>query len=381
MRPTPIAYLLLAACAGARPAPSPPPPQEIAFHEPLVVEAGRADLDLVDRNDEELFAIASAAFGAGDYRRAAAAFGRVADLFPGSKRHAAALYDAGLSHERLDEWRLALERFRALEKAYAGPDADEASFRVAECLWHLHELPGARAALDALAGREDLEPLDHIRALAQRGVVELDLDDPEAAERSLRLALSAWQEAKDRERLDDYYPAQAQYYLGEVYRRHFQAVRLDPAKDGEEKLGRDLETKAEMLLSAQGHYLRAIRIGNPDWAVASGFRIGELYDELYVQMTGAAPPAGLDAEHEAAYREELRRKVRVLVTKAIAVYETTLATARRTGVENRFVEKTQSSLERMKKELLVAEAPPPAPEPVLPSDADPSLPPGASTPR
>jgi len=371
LRPAPLTLLLLAGCAGARPAPSPPPPQEIAFHEPLVVEASRADLDLAEKNDEELFAIGNAAFGAGDLRRAASAFGRVADLFPESRRHAAALFDAGLAHARLDEWRLALERFRAFERGYTGPDADEASFKVAECLWHLHELPEARAALDGLARREDLEPLDHIRALTQRGVVELEMEDAEEAERSLRLALSAWQEAKDRERLDDDYPAQAQYYLGEVYRRHFQAVRLDPAKDGEEKLGKDLETKAEMLLSAQGHYLRTIRMGNPGWAVASGYRIGELYDELYVQMTAAPPPPGLDAAHEAAYCEELRRKVRVLVAKAIAIYESTLATARRTGVENRFVEKTQDSLERMKKELLVAEAPP-GPDPALPRDADPS---------
>ena len=275
---------------------------------------------------------------------------------------------------------MALERFRALAKAYTGPDANEASFRVAECLWHLHELAEARTELDGLARRDDLEPLDHVRALTWRGVVELDQDDAEAAERSLRLALSAWQEAEERELLDDYYPAQAQYYLGEVYRRHFQAVRLDPARDGEAKLGEDLETKAQMLLSAQGHYLRTIRMGNPDWAVAAGYRIGELYDELYVQMTGAALPPGLDAEHQAAYREELRRKVRVLVVKAISIYETTLATARRTGVDNAFVERTQSSLERMKKELLVAEAPPAAPEPVLPSDADPSLPPAAAGP-
>ncbi|HEY6106183.1 MAG TPA: tetratricopeptide repeat protein, partial [Anaeromyxobacteraceae bacterium] len=367
------ALLLLAACAGARPAPSPPPPQEIAFHEPLVVEAGRADLDLVDRNDEELFAIASAAFGAGDYRRAAAAFGRLADLFPGSRRHAAALYDAGLSHERLDEWRLALERFRALEKAYTGPDADEASFRVAECLWHLHEMADARAALDALAGRRDLEPLDHIRALAQRGVVELDLDDPEAAERSLRLALSAWQEAKDRERLDDYYPAQAQYYLGEVYRRHFQAVKLDPSRDGESRLEQALELKAELLLSAQGHYLRAIRIGNPDWAVASGYRIGELYDELHAHLTGATFPPGLDAEGEAAYRAELARKVRVLLTKAIAVYERTLDAAQRARVENVFVERTQASLDRVKRALALDGAPAEAGG-ALPPDADPSRP-------
>ena len=114
-------------------------------------------------------------------------------------------------------------------------------------------------------------------------------------------------------------------------------MRLDPAKDGEEKLGTDLEAKAALLLSAQGHYLRAIRIGNPDWAVAAGYRIGELYDEMHVQMTRPRPRPASTPSTRPAYRDELRRKVRVLVTKAIAIYESTLATARRTGVENRFV--------------------------------------------
>ncbi len=344
--------LALAACAGGRPR-----PEEIVFREPTVVEARREDLDLAGKNDEELFAVGTAAFSAGDFRRAAAAFSRVADLLPASRHRAAALYDAGLAHERLGEWRLALERFRALEAGYAGPDADEASFRGAECLWHLGELGEARAILDRLAARADLGAAEHVRALAQRGVVELEMGEPASAERSLRLAVSAWQEANDRERLDDRDAAQAQFYLGEVYRGYFQALRLDPARDDEEKLGRDLEEKAQLLLSAQGHYLRTIRMENAEWAIAAGARIGELYDELYTQMTEAPLPPGLDAEQQAAYREELRRRVRVLVTKAIAVYERTLATAQRVGVDNGVVERTQASLERMKRALLSGEPP------------------------
>lgn len=345
------ALCALAACATAR-APGAPPPEEIRF-DPAVVEATPLDLELSGKNDEELFALGTAAFAAGDFVRAAAAFGRLADLFPASRHHPAALYDAGLAHQRLGEWRPALGRFRALERGYVGPDADEASFRVAECLWHLGELPEARAALDRLAGRADLEPIDHVRALTWRGVVELDQGDDAAAERSLRQALRAFGERADRERLDDYFPSQAQYYLGEVYRRHFRAVALDPARQGEAELEKALELKAELLLSAQGHYLRAIRMGNPDWAVASGYRIGELYDELHGHLTGAALPAGLDAESEAAYRAELGRKVRVLLTKAIAVYERTLDAAQRARVENVFVERTQASLERVKRALAI----------------------------
>ncbi len=337
-----------------------------------MVEAAKVDVELAGKNDEELFAIGSAAHAAGDYARAANAFSRIGDLFPGSRHRAAALFDAGLSYRSLAQWRLALERFRTLAKEYSGPDADEASFLVAECLYNLRQLSDARAELDALAGRKDLEPALRIRALDQRGIVELEVGDLEASERSLRGALAVWDEAQDRERLDEHHAAEAQYYLGEVGRRRFQAVQLDPSKDGIDALADALERKAQLLLSAQGHYLKAVRMRDPEAVVAAGYRIGGLYDELYTQLTQAPLPPGLDAEEQAAYREELGKRVRVLVLKAIRNYEETLAIAQRAGVRSGFVEATHASLERMKGALREVDAqspdgpgtqPAPAPDP------------------
>ncbi len=349
--------LSLAACAAHRAggpvapvdaAPAADLPPALAFP-PEEVRVGTLDLELEGKNDEELFAIGTAAYGASDWKRAAAAFARLADLYPSSRHAAAARFDAGLAYERLDEWRLALERFRAVAGSSEGPDAVEASFRVAECLYHLRELGDARAVLDALAARPDLAPADRVRALAQRGVVELEDGRAEDAERSLRLAVSTWQAGSEDERADDRYAAQAQFYLGEVYRQWFRALPLDPSKGDDARLRQDLERKAEMLLSAQGHYLRAIRMGNDRWAVASGYRIGELYDELRAQLLDAPLPPGLDAEHAAAYRDELRRQVRVLATKAISAYELTLQRASRSGVDDvRFLGDAQASLDRLK---------------------------------
>jgi TolA-binding protein len=342
-------------------------------YEPEEVRVSRLDLELSQKNDEELFAIGQAAFAEGDHRKAATAFGRLADLFPRSRRHATALFNAGLALERQEAWRPALERFQAFEKGYEGPDAIEAAFREAECEYHLGALTEARTVLDRLARRTDLPAAEHIRALTQRGVVELELGRPDEAEATLRLAVSTYRHGSEAERLDDYYPAQAQFYLGEVFRSHFLAVKFDPASDGEQKLAKDLEDKAELLLSAQGHYLRAIRIGNADWAVAAGSRIGELYDALHAALTEAPLPTGLSEEEATAYRRELARKVRVLVVKAIAIYEQTLAVAGRTRIENnRFVAETQASLDRMKRALadLPAETTAPS-EPALPSDAEP----------
>jgi tetratricopeptide (TPR) repeat protein len=361
----PLLALLLAsaACATGRGAAPPAAPggdaaAELTFP-PEEIHVDRAELDLVGRNDEELFAIGTAAFGAGELARAADAFSRLADLFPSSHHEAAALFNAGLAFGHLGEWRLALERFRTLERKHEGPDAVEARFRVAECQYHLGELDDARRTLDDLAGRAGLAAGDRVRALTQRGIVELEDGRPEEAERTLRLALGTYHAASEEERLDDYFAAQAQFYLGEVYRGWFRALPLDPSKGDEAALRRDLEHKAEILLSAQGHYLRAIRMGSDRWAVASGYRIGELYDELRAQLLDAPLPPDLDADHAAAYRGELRRQVRVLAAKAITAYEQTLARAARSGVDDvRFLADAQGSLERLKQAIAEDSAPP-----------------------
>lgn len=345
--------LLASACATAQRAPpaAPAASPRLEFP-PEEVKVSPLDRELAGKNDEELFALGTAAYGAGDFPRAAAAFARLVDHFPASRHAPAALFDAGLAYERAGEWRLALERFRALERGFEGPDTVEASFRVAECQYHLRELGDARATLDRLAARDGLPAAERVRALAQRGIVELEDGRAEEAERSLRLAVSTFQSASEAQRLDEQYAAQAQYYLGEIYRGWFRALPLDPSKGDGAALQHDLEQKAEMLLSAQGHYLRAIRMGNDRWAVASGFRIGELYDELRSQLLDAPLPQGLDAEHGAAYRGELRRRVRVLAAKAITAYEQTLSRAARAGVDDlRFLAEAQDALARLKAAL------------------------------
>jgi len=356
----------------AAPGGAPSGPVQLVYEaQPIVVTP--TDLELAGKNDEELLAIGQAALAARDFARAAAAFDRLADLHPDSRHVVTALRDGGVAHQQLEQWRPALERFRALERRGSGPDALEASFHVAECHYHLDELPEAAAVLARLAARGDLPPGEHVRALTQLGIVELEDGRLDAAERHLQLAVSAWKAGSEQERLDDYHPSQAQYYLGEVARAHFLAVRLDPSKDDEAGLGRDLEAKATLLLSAQGHYLRAIRMGNGDWAVASGYRIGELYDALHAALVEAPPPPGLDAEHVAAYRAELKRRIRVLVVKAITIYEQTLAVAGRARVEdNRFVAQTQASLDRMKQALRDVPGPEgAAAQPELPGEAVP----------
>jgi tetratricopeptide (TPR) repeat protein len=340
-----------AAEAGPQAAPGSEPEAELRF-EPQEVPVSPLDLELSGKNDEELFAVGTAAYAAGDFQRAAAAFASVADRFPGSPHEPAALFDAGLAYQALREWRLALERFRALSRGWEGPDALEAAFKVAECQYQLGELADAHATLEAIAAGPGLPAEARVRVLTQLGVIELEDGRPDQAEVTLRRALAAWQGLGDRERLDPYYPAQAEYYLGEAYRGWFLALELDPSVADEARLREALEHKAEMLLSAQGHYLRAVRMGDDRWAVAAGARVGELYDAFRRQLLEASLPPGLDDEAARAYRQELRRRVRVLATKAVSAYEAALGRAGRSGVDDlQLLGEAQQALQRLKDAL------------------------------
>lgn len=347
-----LAALAAAGCATARSGTGGAAPEKVAFA-PEEIVATPLDLELSGKNDEELFAIGTAAYAAKEYPRAAAAFSRVVDLHPASRHVAASLYNAGLAYQRTSQWALALERFRALEKGWVGADAVEASFRAAECLYHLGELEDARVKLDALADRTDLPANETVRALVQRGVVELEQERGTQAEASLRRALAVYEAGGGAARLDEYFAAQAEYYLGEVYRTWFMALPLDPSKAEGEALEDQLRAKAEMLISARTHYLRAVRYHNDAWAVSSGIKVAELYDALRVQLLEAPLPAGLTEEQQAVYREELRKdpKLRVLLAKAVTEYKDSLSYAAATGVDVKYLADAKAALERLQKAL------------------------------
>ncbi|GEJ56086.1 hypothetical protein [Anaeromyxobacter diazotrophicus] len=313
--------------------------------------AGAGAASPEERSDVELFAVGSAAAQAGDDAAAAEAFGRLADVYPASRRAPAALRGAGLAERRLGRLEPALARFQALAALGAGAEEDEGRFLAAECLWRLGRSGEARALLDALAARADLAPALHLRAVTEGAVLDLEAGEAGRARRALQDGLAAFERAGERERLEPADAAQARFYLGEAERARFLAAPLDPAGVAPDALRAQLEEKAGLLLAAQEAYLAAMRAGHPGFAVAAGARVGELYDDLRRQLVEAPLPPGLDAQGEEAYREALRGEVRVLAEKALVAYEETLSAARVAGVENEFVPRAEEALARMRQEL------------------------------
>ncbi len=344
-----LVVVALTGCAHRQALSGPSGAHELKFGEVLIT----GDLELAKLNDEELFAAGTSLYASEDYAQAARYFGRICDFHPSSKHYRLALFNAGLALEKLKEWEEAWVRFSVLADASKGTgDALDAAFRLAECDYQLERYADATLLLRTIADRTDVSVDQRLKARVQQGVCEVFLNRNDTAENTLRSALAYWNSLTDKDLVDDYFPGQAQFFLGEIFRIHYESVQLDADKTTE-KLAEDLEYKSELLLSSQGHYLRAIRVGNGYWATAAGNRIGGLYENMYDHMLHAPAPRELLANEQEVYRTELRRKIRVLIGKAITVYERTLEAAERIGASSPFVQQTRESLQRMKDLLLV----------------------------
>jgi tetratricopeptide (TPR) repeat protein len=337
------------ATAEKPPAPPLTKPDRTIYFEPVIIKGAPEQVAISSLNDAELYAIGQAAMGGGDNVKAALHFERLADFFPNSKYRPEALHKAGLLLERMKDYAGALSRFMEASKAY-GETAEgaEARFKAADEYFFLGEYNSAIDLLEPLSYATYIPGVRHAEADTKRAVCLFNAGRLDESEKVLRKTLKAIQDELRDDTRDGYLPSQAQFYLAEIFRQHFLDVKLDPTNRTQAELLQDLEYKAQMLLSAQGHYLRCIRVGHGEWATASGYRIGELYQALYESMVDAKPPSDLDADQVDVYREELKNRIRVLVTKAIDAYEQTLATAERVHATNPFVQETRSQLEKMK---------------------------------
>lgn len=331
---------LLLACAHS--------PQKVDIRDPMIVSgaprmgAPPALVPLSQMDDATLFDTGTRSFKDGDFAKAAQAFDRLWQAFPDSRQAPQALWNAALSYERLARYDEALQRLTAYLAVHDDP---EAQFHAAHAEYQLHRLDAAAARLDALRRRTGLAPRLHLEALLQEGICKIEGRQRAEGEDLVRQA------AAEATKLDDAEPAllaEADFWLGEGERAGFQSIAIDPSRMDDARLQEALETKSRFLLTAEDHYLHAIRRGDGEWATAAGFRIGEMYEAFYDELVQAPLPPGLTQEQRALYSQELRAKVRRLVDKAIRVYEQTIEESGK----GPYRQKTQDALSRLRKLLL-----------------------------
>jgi tetratricopeptide (TPR) repeat protein len=324
--------------------------QDVVELDPLTFQA-RTTADgavVVDALDADvLLDEASQAYAKGRFREAADKYDVFAATFPEHPHIGIAHFNAGLCRQKLGEWAKAQGHFEAfLALAVTEKDQVDGLFRLADTQRQLEDWEGLGRSGDRLLALR-LSVVDRAEAQSLRGLAWQHAGELARAERAYEEALAIYQEHADlRPFQANYYVAMAQFQTGEIYRTLFDGIAF---RLPTEQMERDLEDKSKLLLSAQSAYLKAIRMRNSEWALAAGFKIGAIYEAFHADMLTAEYPDDMDAEETAIYFEELRKKIRPLITRAVEVYERNLVMSQRTGMtDTEWARRTRDRLDQLK---------------------------------
>jgi TolA-binding protein len=380
----------LAAC-GTTPPPAPAVPQNAPVTEyemePIKIQAvnGPEGVHIESFDAAELFEQGGAALSEKRFDDAIQAYDRVLKEFADSRYTKAAHYNCGLAYQGKKDWAGAIARFKLLSDQYgATTDAKDAQFQMGASYAELENWPTSAEVFAQILQRKDLTADDKIEALGRRGFAQFKLKDLDTAERTFKSALAYFKQIELEERLQtDFYLGLCRYHLGQIPHERFRAV---PLRLPEKQMGLDMEEKARLLLFAQRQYIDTIKMGNAQWASASGFQIASLYEEFYDAFIHAPVPPELigaaNEEKRQIYFEELRKKIHVLLEKSLKVHEQNLLMMERLGVQNEWRDKSKLAYAKLQQLLdpssrvdstetpagspAAGAPPPPLPEPPLP---------------
>jgi hypothetical protein len=145
--------------------------------------------------------------------------------------------------------------------------------------------------------------------------------------------------------LDDFNPllTQAYFGLGRTYHELFLEIKLVLP---EAVIRQALLDKAQLMEQARLAYLDAVRAGDPYWSVAAGFMIGQIYEDLFLDILACEVPHDFDELTVEVYFDELRAYLDPVLRRALSIYEDNLAMAERLGSHSVWVEETRTAIDR-----------------------------------
>lgn len=257
-------------------------------------------------------------------------FRQLADEFPSSRLTPVALFNVGVVYENLGDVIAAIAAYHsAVARVSRGPESMQAHLRAAGLEAEHGDWPAAERTLREIEGRDDLTFADRIELSARLGYVLLEQGRVAASRAALESAVAAWRRAPHVD--DPYFIAMAHYYLGELEHRTFVAMSLRSADD---LLKADLDAKEALASRAYDAWKDALELRSPYWSVAAGYRMSQVFAELWEVAVHAPYPDGLSREARQQYEREVRDRVRRHLFTALDGHQMNLQLAAAYGVDN-----------------------------------------------
>jgi tetratricopeptide (TPR) repeat protein len=262
-----------------------------------------------------------------------------------------AAFNAGIAWEELGDRQTALARFGSVLARHPNGDLGKwAAIRSVRLHAALEEWSPLSAMADRLLGRADLDDVERLESYGTKALSVVESGDPDGAEKFV---------SKGRDIVESLHlgeggklpvaVAELDYALGEVRRLHSEAIVFVPIP---EHFAEVLERRCQGLLDAQSAYTDAMRSYDPRWAAMSGYRVGQLYQQLYKDvMVVPAPKTADTAEKKQLFQGAMRLRYRVLLEKGLSMMEHTLLLGVRTDDHGAWIDRASDAKRELEESL------------------------------
>lgn len=304
---------------------------------------------------EELFRRATVYLRDGNCPGAIGIYQKLETEFASSELLEPALYNRGVCLDNLGKFNEAILSYRALIHRFPeSNDLKATYFRLAHSLEKLEAWNEMITVLEELEQKKELlSALDKVEIHAKKGAALIEAGKPAMARFALESAIRIFMHDKSiSATAPDYYYSMAQFKLAEIVHSEMRQITL-PTDD--KKLGDILEKKCQLLLDSQFLYTKVIRIGHPHWSAAAAYRTGALYHHLWEDMLSAPSPKGLTEEEQKIYKEVLRKRIKILLQKAVKQWRRTIKLAMRLNLDNAWITRTKADLKQIEAMLEIEE--------------------------
>jgi len=295
---------------------------------------------------------AKAAFTAGQvyeqmayFDRAADAYAKCAADYPQYEKAADALFNAGVLHQAQGRSREAIRSYQEYSRRFANrSDAEDVTFRVGVVYEESRDFTRAAGAYKQYAERYRRGKYA-VEAFTRAARAYLKLGREKVAAEVMAEAVRAWKAlGKPEQKTTARFAAEARYLQGEMVYKDYQRIALDVKP---KQLKKTLDKKSALLADAQAVYVEVVEFGDPTWATAGLFRIGQMYGQFADELRNAPAPPGLTEEEKTIYREELDKHVVDIEDKAVAAFETGYKKALDLRVYNAYTKQLREALGRL----------------------------------
>lgn len=280
---------------------------------------------------------------AGEHRAAAELFDKLAKARPDSEVEPPCLYNAAVAYESFGAWDDSLARLRELLRRFPGYQLERnALMRMGRTLAHVERWSELVVVTEQLIKRTDLALLEMVEVRGMRSLGLVEQDQVDEALREVSMA----RDIIEKERFGEAGKpplelAVVWFALGEVRRKKSEQIVFVPMPPN---FTETLERRCQGLLDAQRAYTDTMRSLDARWTAMAGYRLGQLYQDLYRDVMRIPPPVQADSlRKKQLFEGAMRLRYRVLLEKGLDMMNGTIRMSDRTGESSAWVSRAKEA--------------------------------------